>query len=249
MRKLTPGLVALAAAAAFSVWAYPQLPAQVATHFNIHGQPDGWSSRMVAVVLAPAIGVGLAFLLYFLPGIDPRKANYARFGSTWWTIANALLFFIAGIHVVTLGKAMGWAIDVGRVMGIGVGALFILLGNLMTRVRPNWFLGIRTPWTLSSDTVWTRTHRFGGVAFVLAGLGMVVTGLLRPDWTFYAVVALALVAGLASVVYSYVRWKAEGNGHPSGPPRPGAPGPGGPPGPADGTAPVRVPASGSQQGV
>jgi uncharacterized membrane protein len=87
--------------------------------------------------------------------------------------------------------------------------MFILIGNLMTRIRPNWFMGIRTPWTLSSDTVWRKTHRFGGVAFVIAGVCIAVTGLLGSGWALYAAIGTAVVAGLGSVVYSYVVWKGE----------------------------------------
>jgi uncharacterized membrane protein len=170
VRKLVPGLLVVAIAAGFSLWAYPRLPALVATHFDLHGDPNGWSSRLVACVLVPALGLALAVMFTVLPRIDPRGANYAKFGPTYWTIANALLFLLAGIHVFSLGKALGWAIDMAHVASLGVGGLFVLLGNLMTRIRPNWFVGIRTPWTLSSDTVWRKTHRFGGIAFVIAGL-------------------------------------------------------------------------------
>ena len=209
MRKLLPGLLALAAAAGFSVWAYPQLPAQVATHFNLQGEPNGWSSRLMAVALVPAIGLVMALAFTFLPRIDPKKANYEKFGPTWWTIANAGLVLLALIHVVMLGKALGWPINMSRIVGLSVGGLFILIGNLMTRMRPNWFMGIRTPWTLSSDTVWRKTHRFGGIAFVIAGVCIAATGVLESRWALYAAIGMAIVAGLGSVVYSYVVWKGE----------------------------------------
>lgn len=211
MRKLIPGLLALAAAAGFSVWAYPQLPAQVATHFNLQGEPDGWSSRPVASVLAPALGLILAVAFTVLPRIDPRRANYALFGPTYWTIINAVLVLLAGIHIFSLGKALGWNVDMTRVAAIGLGGLFVLLGNLMTRIRPNWFMGIRTPWTLSSDTVWRKTHRFGGVAFVIAGLCIAASALVASSWVLYGAMGVAATAALSSIVYSYVVWKREQN--------------------------------------
>lgn len=209
MRKLIPGLLVIAAAAGFSVWAYPQLPAQVATHFDLQGEPNGWSSRLFASAFVPVLGIVLALLFTLLPRIDPKRANYEKFGATWWTVANAALMLLALVHVVTLGKALGWAINISRIVGVAVGGMFILIGNLMTRIRPNWFMGIRTPWTLSSDTVWRKTHRFGGVAFVIAGLCIAVTGLLESPWALYAAIGMAVVAGLGSVVYSYVVWKGE----------------------------------------
>ena len=212
MKKLLPGLLAITAATGFSLWAYPHLPAQVATHFNLQGEPNGWSSRLMAVALVPVIGIFMAFMFTFLPRIDPKKANYAKFGTTWWTVANAALILLALVHVAVLGKAMGWAVDISRIVGLGVGGMFILIGNLMTRIRPNWFMGIRTPWTLSSDTVWRKTHRFGGVAFVIAGVCIAATGLFGSDLALYAAIGSAVAAGLGSVVYSYVVWKGEQRG-------------------------------------
>jgi len=209
MRKLIPGLLVLAAGAGFSVWAYPQLPAQVATHFDLQGEPNGWSSRLVASVLVPALGLLLAAVFTVLPRIDPRRANYALFGQTYWTIVNAVLVLLAGIHIFSLGKALGWTVDMTRVSALGVGGLFVLLGNLMTRIRPNWFVGIRTPWTLSSDTVWRKTHRFGGVAFVIAGLCIAATALVASKWAFYGAMGVAAAAALSSVFYSYLAWKKE----------------------------------------
>jgi uncharacterized membrane protein len=209
VRKLVPGLLVVAIAAGFSVWFYPHLPAQVATHFNLHGQPNGWSSRLVAAVLVPALGIVLAVVFTVLPHIDPRRANYEKFGPTYWTIANAVLVLVAVFHIVSLGKALGWDINMNRVASLGVGGIFVLLGNLMTRIRPNWFVGIRTPWTLSSDTVWRRTHRFGGIAFVIAGLCMAATALLTVPWALYGAIGVAAAAALASVVYSYVVWRGE----------------------------------------
>jgi len=209
VRKLIPGLLVVAVAAGFTVWAYPQLPALVATHFDFHGDANGWSSRIVAAVLGPALGIVLALVFTALPHIDPRGANYAKFGPTYWTIANAVLVLVAGIHVFALGKALGWPIDMSRVASLGVGGLLVLLGNLMTRIRPNWFMGIRTPWTLSSDTVWRKTHRFGGVAFVIAGLCVAATALLTAGWALKVALCVAVAAALSCVVYSYVVWKAE----------------------------------------
>jgi uncharacterized membrane protein len=209
MRKLIPGLVLLLAATAFSVWAYPQLPATVATHFDIDGTPNGWSSRLTAVLLVPALALLLVGVFAVIPRIDPRRANYALFGSTYWSILNALLILLAGIHVVVLGKALGWPVDIGRVAGLGIGALFIFMGNLMTRMRPNWFMGIRTPWTLSSETVWRKTHRFGGVAFALAGGIIAASSLVHAPWVHYAAFSTAIIAGLGSVLYSYIVWKRE----------------------------------------
>ena len=212
MRKLIPGVVVLLAAAGFSVWAYPHLPTVVATHFDLDGAPNGWSSPLMAALFVPALGLVLAALFTMLPRIDPRRANYALFTPTYWTVVNAVLILLAAIHVLLLGKAMGWAVDMSKVAALGVGGLFILLGNLMSRIRPNWFMGIRTPWTLSSDSVWRKTHRFGGAAFAIAGVCIAASALVTAPWARYGSFGMAAVAALGSVIYSYVIWKREQDG-------------------------------------
>lgn len=220
MRKLLPGLAALAAAFAFGLWALPRLPDQVASHWGIGGQPDGWSAKATLVYLMPLVGLGLAALLAVVPRIDPRRANYELHGGTYWLLVNATLIFLAGLHAAMIGYNLGWPLPVDRVLGIGVGALFILIGNVMTRMRPNWFMGIRTPWTLSSDVVWRKTHRVGGYAFVATGVIVVLTGLLRPSWSFYAMVGAAGVSGIGLLLYSYLTWRKEQESGAGGEPAP-----------------------------
>jgi uncharacterized membrane protein len=203
--------VVIAAALGFSLWAYPQLPAEVATHFDIQGEPNGWSSRLLAVFIVPGIALALLTISMVLPKIDPRRANYILFTPTYWTVINTVLFLLLGIHVLSLGKALGWNINMGRVVSLGVGGMLLVLGNLMTRVRPNWFIGIRTPWTLSSDSVWRKTHRLGGAAFMFAGACFVGAALLDSSWVRYGAIGVAIGAALGSVLYSYVVWRREQN--------------------------------------
>src|SRR3989442_539021 len=175
MRNRWLGFVVAAGALALGVWAWPRLPARVPTHWNIHGVPDGYSSRLVAVLLMPGIVLALNGLFRILPLLDPRRVNYEKFQDTYWLIANALALFLLGTHVLVMVNGLGYPVAMSRLMPVGVGLLFIVLGNSLTRVQPTWFVGIRTPWTLSSDTVWRRTHRTGGFPFVMPGGGMLPT--------------------------------------------------------------------------
>jgi uncharacterized membrane protein len=209
MRKLIPGILATLAALGFGIWALPGLPEQVATHWGFDGEPDGWSSRTTAVFVLPMIGLGIAALLAFLPRTDPRRKNFELHAATYWLVANASLIVISAIHVGVVGYNLGWPIPLSRVVAIGVGALFVIIGNVMTRMRPNWFMGIRTPWTLSSDTVWRKTHRAGGYGFVAGGVLAILAGLLRPDWASWVITGSVVIAALGSVVYSYLLWREE----------------------------------------
>ncbi|MEP6571561.1 MAG: SdpI family protein [Gemmatimonadota bacterium] len=209
MRRLAPALLALAASAGFSWWAFPQLPSQVATHFDLNGDPNGWSSPIVASVFIPLLGSALAAVFYVLPRIDPRATSYALHKPSYWTIVNAVLVLLAVTHVVMLGKALGWPVAFDRVAVVGVGLLLIVIGNLMTRLRPNWFLGIRTPWTLSSDTVWRKTHRLGGILLVLAGCFLLAIGIANVRWRVAGMILVVTLATLIPVIYSWMLWRDE----------------------------------------
>jgi uncharacterized membrane protein len=209
MRSRWFGLVIAALAVAVSIWAYPQLPPTVATHWSLRGVPDGFSSRALAVAVIPAVILAITGLFNVLPRLDPRGANYTKFRGTYWLIANAVILFILVGHGMIVATGLGFPVEVGRFMPIGVGLLFIVLGNYLTRVEPHWFVGIRTPWTLSSDAVWRKTHRTGGWLMVLSGLVVAACAFL-PHGAFLPlfVGAILVMAGIP-VVQSYVLWKRE----------------------------------------
>jgi len=203
------GFVVAAIAVAAAIWAYPQLPDQVVTHWNIHGEPDGYSSRLVGAFVMPLAMLALAGLAHVLPKIDPKRANYAKFLDTYWLLINGILIFMGLVHLAVLGDAIGAPIPMRRVMPLALGFLFIVLGNYLGRVQPNWFLGIRTPWTLSSDTVWRKTHRLGAWLFVIAGVLFMVSAFL--PWTRAGVPLAVIIIGLVltPVVYSLYLWIRE----------------------------------------
>src|SRR5882672_3481912 len=209
MRSRWFGLVIAAVAVAVSLWAYSQLPPTVATHWNVRGVADGFSSRLVAVSIMPLVIIVMTGLFNVLPRLDPRRANYTKFIGTYWLIANAVILFILIGHGMIVATGLGYPVKIGRTMPIGVGLLFIVLGNYLTRVEPNWFVGIRTPWTLSSDTVWRKTHRTGGGLMVIGGVVLAVSAFLpRPAFLALFVVTIVIVA-VIPIVQSYVLWKRE----------------------------------------
>lgn len=207
MRKLWPGLLATAGVAAFGFVNLARLPEQMATHWNAAGQPDGFSSRTVAVLLLPALGIVIALVLSFLPRIDPLRANFPLYEEAWWFVGNVILIFMAGLQLFVTGNALGWQVPMDRVVGFGVGALLVALGAAMPRVKQNWFLGIRTPWTLSSQKSWRETHLIGGCLFILGGLLLIgvtaFTGRM-PGWAIGTAVG---VPAVLSFVYSYFAWR------------------------------------------
>jgi uncharacterized membrane protein len=207
MPKLLPGLLAILIAAVVSWLTVDQLPDSVPTHWGLDGQPDGYSSPGVAAFLLPAFGLVLAAILAVIPRLDPRQEAYTQAGSPYWIIANAALVFLAALHLTIIGFAFGWPIPIGTVVPIGVGILFIIIGALMERMPPSWFMGIRTPWTLSNDEVWRKTHQVGGVCFILAGLLLVVAGFVKPEGLLITLLVVAGVSAAVPVAYSWVVWR------------------------------------------
>ena len=196
----------LAAALLMSVLAYPELPERVATHWGFDGEVDGWSSRTGAAVFGPAIVAGLWAMFRVLPRLDPRGRNYARFAGTYELMANMTLTIVAAMHAAILALALGWPVPMTRVVCGSVGIMLVVIGNVMPRARPNFFVGVRTPWTLSSDRVWERTHRVAGYLFVAAGAASMLAAALPTTWAAPVLIASVSSAALFSVVYSYVLW-------------------------------------------
>jgi len=203
------GVIVAAVALGAAIWAYPQLPPRVATHWNLRGEADGYSGRFAGAFLMPLAILALAGLAHVLPTIDPKRANYPKFLDTYWLLINGILIFMGVAYLAVLGNAIGAPVPIQRVMPVALGFLFIIIGNYLGRVQPNWFLGIRTPWTLSSDTVWRKTHRLGAWVFVLAGLLFMASAFMPAvrGGVPLAVIIIGLV--LIPVVYSLYLWMRE----------------------------------------
>ena len=208
MRKWIPLLI-IAAAFGASAIVYPMLPATIPTHWNLAGHPDKWSSRAWGAWMLPVFILGAWALTRVLPAIDPRGANYAKFGSAFEGIVISVMLFMLALHIVVLRASLGYPVDMRRVVPIGIGLVFLAIGNLLPRARPNWFVGIRTPWTLSSDRVWEKTHRFGGRVFVAAGILITLAGLFAVQWAHAVAFTVILITVTVVLVYSYLEWKRE----------------------------------------
>lgn len=210
LRRYWYPAAAVALALLASALAYPSLPARVPVHWNIVGDVDRYGAPLEGALTVPVVMVVLAVLIPVLPRIDPRRASYAKFRGTYHLVMNAVLTLLLVVHLVLLAAALGADVAVARIVPAAVGVLLIVLGNVLPRTRPNWMFGVRTPWTLSNDRVWARTHRVGGYLLVLAGLVHVAAALLlRGPATFAIVLGSALAAAFGTVVYSYVAWRQE----------------------------------------
>jgi uncharacterized membrane protein len=201
---LMVGLVLLSLAV--GVLLYPIMPATMASHWNDHGQVDGYTSRFWGVFFLPMTLVGMACLLLVIPNIDPLKANIARFRTHYDAFVLLTMGFLFYLHLLTLLWNLGVQMHLQQMLAPAIAVLFYAIGALMQHAKRNYFIGIRTPWTLSSDEVWDRTHKAAGKWFRLAGLAA-LGGVLWPDLAVVFVIMPVMVAALYSTVYSYLEYR------------------------------------------
>lgn len=208
-KREAPHLVLVAAIVISSAVAWPFVEEPVPVHWNARGEVDGYGSRFEALGIMPMVVVGLYLLLAFIPRIDPARANYASFAGSYSVIRLVTLVTMAAIQAALIAAAFGYADAPGWLIPAGIGVMFIVLGNVMGKIRPNYFAGIRTPWTLASVRSWDATHRLGGRVFAGAGVLLIAMAVVRQEW-FVIAGLVAMFAGIAwTVVYSYLVWKRD----------------------------------------
>jgi uncharacterized membrane protein len=167
-------LVLLIAPFIASVYLWNDLPQEVPIHFSIQGEANDWGPKWVIAFLFPAIGLLSYFCLIFLPLIDPKKRiEYNQKPIAAAAIRIVLALFIVFMYVFVMAASLGTSINIAVYIQIGVGMLIILLGNYMNSVKPNYFIGVKTPWTLENEEVWKKTHRLTSKLWIFAGLCMI----------------------------------------------------------------------------
>jgi uncharacterized membrane protein len=203
-------LAAIVGIALLSVIFYPALPDVIPIHWDVNGQPDNFAPKLQALTLVPVGALLLYGILYFAPLLDPKRANLERSADTYRLIRTVVMLFFLFIHAATIYATLqgNQMLDTAW-MTVAMGVLFIILGNYMPRMKPSWIAGIRTPWTLSSDTVWIKTHRIGGWAFVISGLIICLTAFLPPTISTGMMVVAIAGAIIVPIAYSYMIWQRE----------------------------------------
>lgn len=190
---------------------YVHFPDRVVSHWDINGTPDGFSNRFTGAFAIPGLLVFMYALFFVLPLFDPKKERYESFGHVYRIFRNSILTVLFAIYALSGAYNLGYPINIGAVAPVIIGLLFIILGNYMGKIKPNWFVGIRTPWTLSSENVWNKTHRVGGAAFVLLGILLLLTPLLPAAAKFLVLIVGIVVMVFGTMIYSYLLYKKEQN--------------------------------------
>lgn len=195
-----------------SLWAWFQIPAgtQVPIHFDINGNPDQFGSPLMGLFLLPVVALFLVLLLAFIPRLEPRQENLRQSGRAFRATWAMLLVFFAGLHtIIVLSTLQITQINLFEVFfPIAMGSLFLVLGNFMGKVRSNFIFGIRTPWTLSSELSWNKTHRLGGRLMMAVGALTIITSFFLPiTWVLGILMGGLFVMMAIVMVYSWMVYR------------------------------------------
>ncbi len=212
--KITPwveaiSIILLIATFVLAFYFYAHFPDRVVTHWGFNGQPNGWMGKFGGAFFIPIMLVGMYFLLLFVPALDPKKERYADFAKPYNIFRAAILFTLFVVYLAAGLYNLGYPVKINMVVPLVIGLLMIVLGNFMGKIKNNWFVGIRTPWTLSSENVWNKTHRFGGYAFVIFGILIIISPFATPAAGLALFIAGIVIVTLGTFVYSYLAYRAE----------------------------------------
>ena len=202
------GLILLMVATGFLL--YSRLPDQVPSHWNSAGQIDDYSSKGFTVLFFPAITLLIYLLMTFLPLIDPLRKNYQKFKTPYFFIRLVLIFFFALIYFYTLAAGMGYQSNITYFIIPAIALLFVVIGYALPKVKQNWFVGIRTPWTLQSDEVWQKTHQLAGKIFIAMGILSLLTILVASELAFKLFAGMVITGSLFPIAYSYIIYRQLG---------------------------------------
>jgi uncharacterized membrane protein len=203
-------LILAATVAGASLW--NRLPDQMASHWNVNDQVDGYMSKFWGVFLMPVITLGMFLLFLVIPNIDPLKANIAQFREAFNLFIALIVAFMVYIHALTLLWSLGYTgFGMSRAMLPALGVLFIFVGYMLRKAKRNFFIGIRTPWTLSSDRVWDETHRIGAMLFTISGMLALLGSFFGGMTAFVMIMVPMLGSTIFLVIYSYILYQKETN--------------------------------------
>ncbi|MFP3664248.1 SdpI family protein [Priestia sp. SIMBA_032] len=189
--------------------ALPHLPATMPIHWGANGEADGFATKINAMILTVGIMVLIYFIIAFVPRIDPRKENYKYFSKTYNILLNAVLLLFFFVNMSTILQGLGYNVPMAYIAPIMAGLVFIIIGNYLQRVRSNYFMGIRTPWTLSNENVWKKTHRLSGKIFFIGGLLILISAFLPDGYKSVIMWGSIVLCVAVPYLYSYLAYKKE----------------------------------------
>ena len=200
-------LCVIIATIAINAYYYPQMPSQIATHWNYQGEADAFTEKsLIEVFIIPLISVGVLALFIVIPYIDPLAKNIRQFMKYYLGFIIVFAVFMFYLNILMIYYNLGNRINMSQYLAPAFGLMFYYMGVLVGHAKKNWSVGIRTPWTLSNDKVWEKTHKLGGKLFKIAGI-IAFIGLFFPDNAILFVVAPVVAFAVALVAYSFIEYR------------------------------------------
>jgi uncharacterized membrane protein len=201
-------LVVIAASYFIGIYFSPQLPYLMASHWGINGEVNGYMSRNFGIYFLPTLSLFLYFVFLLLPKIDPYKKNFNQFQNYYDIFVCVIFSFLFYIYFLTISWNLGYRFNMVQLMSPALAAIFYYAGVLTQNAHQNWFVGIRTPWTLSSKTVWQKTHLLGGKLFKITAV-LSLLGVVLPQFAIYLILAPVIITTITVFVYSYLEYQKE----------------------------------------
>lgn len=189
-----------------AIYFYPIFPSQIATHWGVNGEINGYSSKAFGLFFMPILSVFLFALFISLPKIDPYKKNFDQFKNYFQNFINLIFAFFFYIYLITIAWNLGFRFNMIQVLSPSFAILFYYAGVLTLHAKRNWFVGIRTPWTMSSEKVWNKTHKIGGKLFKLTGI-ITLLSLFFPNLSIFFILIPIIFTTIFVFVYSYFEYQ------------------------------------------
>lgn len=179
------------------------MPDTIPTHFGPDGTPDTWGTKF-SVFLYPVVVLVITAMAEPMKKLDPKMENYERFHKYYYNFFFGFSIFFLVVEISNIAIALGAPINVGNIMCFTVGVFMLFLGNMMPKIKQNFFFGIKTPWTLADEEIWFKTHRLAGKTIALAGIVMMVGAFISGVGKLWVMIGAVLVMVLIPLAYSVI---------------------------------------------
>ena len=191
---------------AIGIYFYDKIPEQMASHWNSKGEVDDYMSKSYGLFLMPAVSVLMILIFILIIKIDPLKKNIKKFIAYYEGLILAIILFLFYLNLLNIFANLGYSFNMTQMMMPALGILFYFIGIVLTKAKRNWFVGIKTPWTLSSDKVWDKTHLLGGKLFKISGV-LAFVGIVLPNYAVWFAIIPIFVFSIYLIFYSYFEFR------------------------------------------
>ena len=187
---------------------YPYMPEKMASHWDANGSVDGYMPKLWGLFLLPVISAVLFLVFMLIPKIDPHKGNIEKFRGHFDVFILLLFVFLFYVHMLTMLWNLSYRFNIIQLLAPAFGLIIYYAGIMMENAKQNWFIGVRTPWTLSSEVVWDKTNKLAGKLFKVAGV-LAAMGVIFPKYAIFLIMVPVILAAVYPIIYSYQKYQQE----------------------------------------